>query len=130
MFLKAVFTTIFLASASLAAPILAPQELIVFNPQITSPKQHATWQKGSKQVVKWNTENIPAQRMSTTGVILLGYMENDSENLDIDHPLATGFPLNNGQVGVKIPEDLDASKQYFIVLFGDSGNRSPVFKIA
>lgn len=30
-----------------------------------------------------DTENIPAGRTATTGVILLGYMENDSENLDI-----------------------------------------------
>ena len=26
---------------------------------------------------------MPHQRMSNTGVLLLGYMENDSENLDI-----------------------------------------------
>lgn len=30
-----------------------------------------------------DTENIPAERTATTGLILLGYMENDSENLDI-----------------------------------------------
>ena len=90
-----------------------------------------------------DTENIPAERTATTGVILLGYMENDSENLDIggsppftlinksfltcapsvpltDHPLATGFPLKDGKVTVEVPTVIDSTKDYFVVLFGDS----------
>ncbi|KJA24350.1 hypothetical protein HYPSUDRAFT_162093 [Hypholoma sublateritium FD-334 SS-4] len=114
----------------MAAPVNTPQALIVFNPTITAPTKHMSWPKGSTQEIKWDTENIPAERTATTGVILLGYMENDSENLDIDHPLATGFPLNDGKVTVKMPTDIDSTKDYFVVLFGDSGNKSPVFRIA
>lgn len=37
-----------------------------------------------------------------------------------DHPLATGFPLKDGKVAVKMPTDIDSTKDYFVVLFGDS----------
>ena len=93
-----------------AAPIsdVDAHELIVFNPPITAPKESAAWAKGSVQTVRWGkyqfrslytnrlylilstltlsileTSGMPHQRMSNTGVLLLGYMENDSENLDI-----------------------------------------------
>ncbi|PPR07270.1 hypothetical protein CVT26_012430 [Gymnopilus dilepis] len=56
-------------------------------------------------------------------------MENNSENLDIAHPLATGFPLTTGSVKVVLPKNVTARDDYFVVLFGDSGNKSPKFKI-
>ncbi|KAF8968952.1 hypothetical protein BDZ97DRAFT_300430 [Flammula alnicola] len=130
MFFNTFFTTILLATASVAAPINSPQELIVFNPPITSPKASVSWPMGSQQVVKWDTTDIPVQRVNTTGLILLGYMENGSENLDIDRPLATGFPINAGSAKVIMPKDIPARNDYFVVLFGDSGNRSPEFKIS
>ncbi|KAF8170093.1 hypothetical protein BJ912DRAFT_998335 [Pholiota molesta] len=130
MFFNTFFTTILLAATAIAAPLNSPQELIVFNPPITSPKKSVTWAKGTRQVVKWSTQNIPVQRVNTTGVLLLGFMENGSENLDIDHPLASCFPINDGHVTVTIPSDVKSKDNYFIVLFGDSGNKSPIFTIA
>ena len=78
------------------------------------------------------TSGMPHQRMSNTGVLLLGYMENDSENLDIgmeaahleslnahhenaDHPLASGFSIRTGSVDVRMPTDIPARNDYFLV---------------
>lgn len=53
MLFKTSFAIFLLAAASMAAPINSPQELIVFNPKITAPREHMSWPKGSKQEVKW-----------------------------------------------------------------------------
>ncbi|KAJ3504555.1 hypothetical protein NLJ89_g7878 [Agrocybe chaxingu] len=128
MLFSSLFAAVLFASASVASPVVAPQELIVFNPPITSPKASVAWPKGSEQVIQWDTTGIPTSRISTTGVVLLGHMKNGSENLDIDHPLAVGFPLHAGSVKVITP-NVTARNDYFVVLFGDSGNKSPKFKI-
>jgi hypothetical protein len=47
------------ASSVNAVPIVAPQELIVFNPPITSPKESAAWAKGSEQIVRWSASFAP-----------------------------------------------------------------------
>ncbi|PPQ86329.1 hypothetical protein CVT25_005630 [Psilocybe cyanescens] len=125
-------TLLVVATASVvAAPIKGPQELIVFNPPITSPKASAAWAKGSEQIVRWNTDEIPESRMNSTGIIVLGYAElaSSSEHLDIEHPLATGFSISQGSMKVVMPTNIPARNDYFVVLFGDSGNRSPKFRI-
>jgi hypothetical protein len=38
-----------------------------------------------------DTQGIPVQRVNTTGLVLLGYMENNSENLDIGAHKALEF---------------------------------------
>ncbi|KAF8158533.1 hypothetical protein B0H34DRAFT_463300 [Crassisporium funariophilum] len=129
MFFSTFFTAVLLATASVAAPINAPQELIVFSPHIISPKASVAWPRGSRQVVRWNTTGIPTQNAAATGLVLLGYSENGSENLDIDHPLASGFHITAGAVNVTMPKGIPARDNYFVVLFGDSGNKSPKFKI-
>jgi len=54
MLFNTFIATIFLAaSTSFAAPINSPQELIVFNPPIISPKASSAWAMGSDQVVRW-----------------------------------------------------------------------------
>lgn len=84
MFFNTFFIAILLATAaSIAASVNRPQELIVFNPHIISPKAAVSWPKGSKQTVKWETIGIPAAMVNDTGVILLGHMANRSENIDI-----------------------------------------------
>ncbi|KIM35909.1 hypothetical protein M413DRAFT_32141 [Hebeloma cylindrosporum] len=132
MLFNAFCTALLLATVSSsvsAAPMNAPQELIVFNPPITSPKEFSAWAKGSEQIVRWDIKGIPVQRVNTTGLVLLGHMENNSENLDIEHPLASGFPINSGSVKVTMPKNAATRSDYFVVLFGDSGNKSPKFKI-
>jgi len=129
MFFNAFFTAILLATASIATPVNRPQELVVFNPHIISPKAAVSWPMGSRQTVRWETNDIPAELVNDTSVILLGHMANGSENLDIDHPLASGFPIISGSMTVTMPSNIQARNDYFVVLFGDSGNKSPMFKI-
>ncbi|KAF9523907.1 hypothetical protein CPB83DRAFT_820882 [Crepidotus variabilis] len=101
----------------------------VIRPPITYPKAAVQWARGTKQVVRWDTKDIPPQRNSTTGLILLGRVMNDSENLDIDHPLASRFSISSGQQTVMVPDNITCGDNYIVVLFGDSGNRSPEFQI-
>jgi len=123
MFFNTLFTAILLATATIAAP------LIVFNPHIISPQAAVAWPMGSRQTVKWETDNIPKEMKNYNGTILLGHMENGSENLDVDHPLASQFPITSGSMAVRIPSNIPAGNDYFIVLLGDSGNMSPKFRI-
>lgn len=57
MFFNTLFTAILLSTASIAAPVNSPQELIVFNPRITSPTASVAWRMGSRQTVKWGERN-------------------------------------------------------------------------
>jgi hypothetical protein len=53
MFFSTFFTAILLATATTAAPVNRPQELIVFSPHIISPQAAVAWPMGSRQTVKW-----------------------------------------------------------------------------
>jgi len=56
-------------------------------------------------------------------------MEGSSnEHLDIKHPLATDFDIRQGKVPITVPS-VKQGNNYIVVLFGDSGNRSPTFRI-
>ncbi|KAJ6621853.1 hypothetical protein B0H10DRAFT_1717844, partial [Mycena sp. CBHHK59/15] len=108
----------------------------VISPAITSPTAAVNWPPGSTHNVTWNASSVPPSMRNNTGLILLGHITNDggngqaySENLNISHPLATNFPIGAGWVAVKIPKDTPPRENYVIVLFGDSGNASPQFKI-
>lgn len=82
------------------------------------------------------TDDIPKEMKNDTGTILLGHMENGSENLDVgmsrlpffavvstifylflfqDHPLASKFPITSGNMAVRIPSNIPAGNDYFIV---------------
>ncbi|KAI9458134.1 hypothetical protein BJY52DRAFT_436966 [Lactarius psammicola] len=98
---------------------------IVVSPQITCPKASTTWNVGDKAIVTWDTSGIP-QPSNFTGQLLLGYLTSDSENLDIDHPLAQDFLLSRGSVQITVPNVPDGNN-YIVVLFGDSGNPLPQF---
>ncbi|KAH9000442.1 hypothetical protein EDB92DRAFT_1763897, partial [Lactarius akahatsu] len=98
---------------------------IVVSPQITCPKASTTWNEGDKVTVTWDTSGIP-RTSNFTGQLLLGCVTGDSENLDIDRPLAQDFFLNEGSVQIVVPNVPDGS-HYIVVLFGDSGNAIPHF---
>ncbi|KAL5482531.1 hypothetical protein ACEPAI_9125 [Sanghuangporus weigelae] len=135
-------TLTFLIASSLpslihCAPAPAPQDgvktsspvvNIVYNPMITYPTAGVVWTVGERKTITWKTDEIPEELRNSTGTILLGYNEDNSENLDIAHPLATGFNLTDGQVNVTVPVK-SARSDYIVVLFGDSGNASPEFTI-
>ncbi|KAH7885661.1 hypothetical protein F5I97DRAFT_1130267 [Phlebopus sp. FC_14] len=129
--LFSVFSTVFVLALSYlasAAPV-QPTELIVWNPMITSPQFGDVWVAGCTQNVTWLTDNIPDEKKNATGLLLLGYYANNSENLDIKHPLASGFPIAWGYVQITVPANLTRGDNYTVVLFGDSGNASPAFTI-
>ncbi|KAH8114372.1 hypothetical protein DFH11DRAFT_210849 [Phellopilus nigrolimitatus] len=123
-----------LASASLifAAPAAVktgkPNVNIVYNPTITSPLSGTVWNGGEKQQVTWSVADIPDEEKNSTGTLLIGYLENDSENLNIAQPLATGFKLTDAAVSITVPTVAERT-DYIVVLFGDSGNASPQFTI-
>ncbi|KAI0322415.1 hypothetical protein OF83DRAFT_1049444 [Amylostereum chailletii] len=117
---------------------------IVVSPKITSPDASTVWSVGDKVLVTWyapvcssnhtaslpicrDTSNIPEPK-NFTGKLVLGFDSTDSENLDVDHPLATGFLLTDGQAQITVP-DVAPKTDYIVVLFGDSGNASPEFTI-
>ncbi|KAG1822875.1 uncharacterized protein BJ212DRAFT_1263479 [Suillus subaureus] len=122
-----IFSAFLLAFAT-AAPV-HPVELLAWSPTILSPTQFTIWPSGSTQTVTWATNNIPEEKLNSTGLLLLGYMENNSENLDIKHPLAVNFPIISGGVTVTVPENATVRGNAIVVLFGDSGNASPEFAI-
>ncbi|KAI0322412.1 hypothetical protein OF83DRAFT_1037844, partial [Amylostereum chailletii] len=107
-----------------------PTSNVVVTPTILSPAGDETYSVGSVQTIIWDTSKIPSEAQNYTGEVLLGYSETNSssENLDIEHPLAVGFPLSAGQVNYTVP-DVEDRTTYFLVLLGDSGNKSPEFAI-
>ncbi|KDQ62523.1 hypothetical protein JAAARDRAFT_701189 [Jaapia argillacea MUCL 33604] len=124
-----VASILLLASAAHSSPTpAAATELIVYSPPITSPTAGQIWPKGSIQTVTWDTSNIPSEKENSTGLLLLGYEQNGSENLNIAQPLASGFLLSTGSVQVTVP-NVVTRFDYIVVLFGDSGNTSPEFTI-
>jgi len=128
--LSTIFSAFILAASTLvsAAPI-QPVELDVFCPTLTSPKAGDMWTAGQKYNVTWETDNIPDEKKNSTGMILLGYNYNNSENLDIKHPLGVNFLLTDGFYEVTVPSNCSLRFDYTVVLFGDSGNASPDFTI-
>ncbi|KAH7908834.1 hypothetical protein BJ138DRAFT_308627 [Hygrophoropsis aurantiaca] len=128
--LSTIFSAFILAASTLvsAAPI-QPVELLVFSPTLTSPKAGDMWTAGQKYNVTWETDNIPDEKKNSTGMILLGYNYNNSENLDIKHPLGVNFLLTDGFYEVTVPSNCSLRFDYTVVLFGDSGNASPDFTI-
>lgn len=129
IFCITIILTFFLAWSSSNAAPLSAQSVTVFSPRITSPKAAILWPRGSIHNVTWDTSNIPREKHGSTGMLMIGHYANNSENLDIDHPLATYFSIDKGWVGVTIPQNLPCRDDYFVVLFGDSGNRSPKFRV-
>ncbi|EED86010.1 predicted protein [Postia placenta Mad-698-R] len=101
---------------------------IFWSPDITSPGLLSVWTVGANETVTWDPSKVPQSNINDTGLLLLGYQENGSENLDISTPLATGFPISAGQVSLTVP-NVTERHDYIVVLFGDSGNASPIFTI-
>ncbi|PIL31723.1 hypothetical protein GSI_06427 [Ganoderma sinense ZZ0214-1] len=102
----------------------------VWSPGILSPNANDVWQAGSVVQIRWDTSSPPAQVTNYMGRILLGHEQDPdgNEHLDFEHPLAQGFNLSQGAVNAIVPYVV-SSDDYFVVLYGDSGNRSPSFTI-
>jgi len=116
---------LFLSSFLYALP-LAPRDVV--SPPITSPTAGAIWNVGQTQTVTWNTAGLPVNQTNPVGMLVLGYLFNNSENLMLNSPLATNINYSTGQVQITVP-NVPTRSDYIVVLFGDSGNASPQFTI-
>ncbi|KAJ7625384.1 hypothetical protein DFH06DRAFT_1229386 [Mycena polygramma] len=121
MFHLTISCLFFISLSVLAAPL---DSRTVFDPPIISPSANTVWKAGQVETVTWNASGIPA---GSTGQIVLGFLTSDSENLS-NTSLASGFDLTDGKVDITVPSVVTRTN-YIIVLFGDSGNRSPEFTI-
>jgi len=131
---------------------------IVFSPHITSPTSEAIWPMGSVQNVTWGTiqafsftdtilaiflvlvetADLPSEKREDTGIVMLGYLEDGNEHLDIrqflsvlvlrsrfnpncknlsfaGHPLATGFRIDQGHVLITVPRRIAERNDYICV---------------
>ncbi|RDX51105.1 hypothetical protein OH76DRAFT_1347577 [Lentinus brumalis] len=103
----------------------------VWTPRITAPDAGTVWNVGETVTVRWDASHPPKRVTNYEGRLVLGHFEDGddmNEHLDNEHPLAEGFNLTQGHAKVEVP-DVSPSNHYFVVLFGDSGNRSPEFTI-
>jgi len=136
-FFTTFLTALAILSSTTALPVaVAPAAVIrrgadiVYSPTIQSPSKGTVWKAGSKQLVTWDTTSVPSGAEKNKGTILLGYLDNTgSENLDIQHPLASGFLLTAGQQTITVPK-VPKKSTYIIAVLGDSGNISQQFTIS
>jgi len=132
--LPAAFLLFELALGVVAAPALGPMHLSkkdVWAPPITKPAMGTVWRVGSTVTVSWDTSTRPAQVTNPVGTLLLGSLQPNGvggENLDVDNPLAKGFPLSDGKVNIVVP-NVAPNNNYIVALIGDSGDISPEFTI-
>lgn len=103
------------------AAVDARATLDIFDPRIISPNAHTVWVAGKVETVIWDTSNAPVNISNGAAVVL------NSAAGPLSPNLATGFDLRSGSVNVTVP--IVPPDRYSITLFGDSGNRSPMFKI-
>ncbi|KAF8966073.1 hypothetical protein BDZ97DRAFT_1809424 [Flammula alnicola] len=114
----------FATQASCAA-LVAKSALIVWDPTIIKPDAHSVWVAGRQELVLWDTSNAPVN-ISNGAAIILNKMNGTLSVTQVS--LAEGFDLRSGHEVVTVPTDTIPGI-YTITLFGDSGNRSPDFKL-
>jgi len=100
----------------------APTKRDVFVPPILYPHAGTVWSSFQFHNVTWDTTNAPAS-ISNEALLLLA-----KGGAEAPFILAKGFDLRLGRVQIQVPH-VFAGTDYQLVLFGDSGNLSPVFTI-
>jgi hypothetical protein len=122
-FTTSITTLLALAASALAAPVeLETRD--VWDPKVLYPNSHTVWHAGETHTVVWNTTNPP--KLVSNGAAI--YLRQTNKFYG-DSPLAEGFDLHSGRQTITLPKNLTTGSDYRIVLFGDSGNWSPKFKI-
>ncbi|KAK7015492.1 hypothetical protein VNI00_012104 [Paramarasmius palmivorus] len=112
-----------LAAAVTASPLVERKPLDVWNPTIISPNASTIWVVGTTVNVTWDTSDQPKQISNGAAVQLrnatgpVGYLKDFNT-----------FDLRTGWVEIEVP-DVDPATDYYITLFGDSGNWSDKFAI-
>ncbi|EAU85842.2 hypothetical protein CC1G_05059 [Coprinopsis cinerea okayama7 len=103
----------------------------VYSPRITHPTSGSVWKAGRNATVTWDLSDMPRNVTNPYGTLILGYISDDdqyNEHLDLRHPLALKFDIRHGNVTFRVPK-VSSRADYVVILFGDSGNRSPKFSI-
>ena len=84
------FAKLFALAASAALVLGAPSallpvedDIILWSADITSPNLFSIWEAGSTQTISWIVNKVPQTGPNANGTVLLGYAENNSENLDL-----------------------------------------------
>ncbi|EGN98373.1 hypothetical protein SERLA73DRAFT_161174 [Serpula lacrymans var. lacrymans S7.3] len=126
---KPILYSVLLLITSTDASIKPRDTRIVHNPSVINPNADTIWHAGSSVTITWDTSTVPLGNKSK-GKVVLGYLEKgkSDEHLDIEHPLAENFYIEDGFVQITAP-DVSPRNDYIVVLFGDSGNKSPAFTI-
>ncbi|KAF8345613.1 hypothetical protein F5887DRAFT_1074336 [Amanita rubescens] len=91
----------------------------IWDPTILTPNSETEWIPGETETVTWSTADRPAT-VSNAGLVTIN-----------GGPALTGeFNLveANGRIQVNVPSNITAGV-YQIILFGDSSNVSPSFRI-
>ncbi|KAH7888669.1 hypothetical protein F5I97DRAFT_1804350 [Phlebopus sp. FC_14] len=118
------FLATFLLSFASALPVVSPVTRDVWAPPITSPTSTTVWTVGGNYTVTWDASHPPSQITNPEGKVYLR-----KGNATQANPIAQGFQLSAGQVSVTVPSGTEPGDDWRVVLFGDSGNWSPVFTI-
>ncbi|KAJ6492521.1 hypothetical protein C8R47DRAFT_1044578 [Mycena vitilis] len=119
--MKFTFFTTLLSAAVLTAVQARPSD--VFVPPVLTPTAGEVWTVGSQQNVTWDVSDPPVSITNKVGMIMLR-----KAGLTTPLVLGNGFNILDGTFEVTVPEVVSGT-DYSIVLFGDSGNFSPVFTI-
>ncbi|TFL04456.1 hypothetical protein BDV98DRAFT_317852 [Pterulicium gracile] len=96
----------------------------VYVPPVLLPNSESIWKVGTPYMVEWNITSPPTQITNPTGRIQLR-----KGGLTQPYALAQGFSILDGSKQIIIPVSTVPGPGYQIVLFGDSGNFSPMFTI-
>ncbi|KAF8236239.1 hypothetical protein L208DRAFT_1357668 [Tricholoma matsutake] len=118
MLFKSFITVTFFAYSLAIAPRAT---LDVWAPTILEPDASTIWQIGKCENVTWDTSNAPVNISNGSGVLL------SDVNRKKSWVLASDFDLRAGSVKVEVPSVTPGD--YFVTLFGDSGDTSPPFSI-
>ena len=127
------FTSIaalFTALVAVASPALAAdlESRLVYVPEIVYPTEGVQWKVGDQVNVTWDASNLPKEPKNLTGAIRLGHMVDGQQGENLANTLAQDFLIRTGNVTFTVP-NVESRDDYIVVLFGDSGNRSPKFSI-
>ncbi|EMD38249.1 hypothetical protein CERSUDRAFT_82501 [Gelatoporia subvermispora B] len=96
----------------------------VWAPRILYPNSGTVWQKGQRHNVTWDVSDPPSEMTNPMGEIRLAHANGSIYPVI----LASGFTVMDGRVEIEVPW-LVTGSDYALVLFGDSGNTSPIFTI-
>ncbi|KAF9492032.1 hypothetical protein BDN71DRAFT_1591924 [Pleurotus eryngii] len=118
------------SKSSLGSVTLARRDSeIVYNPPVTYPTKGTTITAGRPFTVTWNTKGVPDEKKSSAVNVVLGHGRGKNEHLDNAHPLAEKIPIMEGKIHAVIPQDTPSRGDYFVVVMGDSANKSPTFTV-